>query len=561
MSDTATLSPGVRTGSPTVLSVPLVAILAIWSWAIFSCLGFWRDLEQYSYGWFVPLLAGFFAWRRLTEAVSQGSLEPAASGWSRRTAVLVCALMVFPLEYLRLAIPASRPIVWLIVIVAIAFTLLVARSLGGRRLVKVLLFPTLFFLTAAPWFSAVESGATMGLMQVVASITAEMLHWFGIEAEQRGTTIALRAGLLGIEEACSGIRSLQSGLTYGLAVGEFFFLTRNIRIVLMGATILMAFLLNLSRTFILSYQVEQHGMQVLHKIHDQVGVVMSLILPVAVWAVGRLLASPACLARHNAVYKVDLRGWLQSLPKDIPKLRLSLVLGVLLFLPGHLYLLRQNFTMARQTAPFFQPSFEPGSGNESNSVPEQVWTALAPTSGGYVHRTDARLPMGVANGYNFFWEPRRDNYNILWHHPERCMTGAGWVAQGPSQDVPIVLNGVTNTWMAFRFKNPQGRVIQLWGAWRNGQPVVGNRSLSGWRAYASKLSLFSKGMSATEIVSCVIPYDDVEPSMDLAREVASFIFRDTRGIGSSSAPATGPEGSTEPAKVKESALIPARRPL
>ena len=533
---TTTVAPQPSAAAPVGFPVPLLAIVAIWSWAILACFGFWRDLDQYSYGWFVPLLAGFFAWRRLTEALANGSLAPVVPGWSARAGMLGCALLVFPLEYLRLALPASRPVVWLILFVAIAFTLLSARALGGARLVKVLLFPAIFFLAGAPWFSAVESGVTMGLMQVVASLTAELLHWFGIEAQQRGTTIALRVGLLGIEEACSGIRSLQSGLTYGLAVGEFFFLTRGLRVVLIVTTVCIGFLLNLLRTFILSYEVEQHGMEVLHKIHDQVGVVMSLVLPVAVWAVGRLIVTPGSLARHNAVFKVDMKGWVRTLPKSIPVFKQALVIGMLLFLPGHLYLIRQDFTSVRQTEPYFKPALDAGSGNESRPVPDQVWSTLAPSSGGYIQRVDPRLPKGVASGYSFFWEPRRDNYNILWHHPERCMTGAGWVAQGPSEDVPIAINGVTNTWLAFRFKNPQARVIQLWGAWRNGQPVVGNQALSGWRAFASKLSLFSKGLSATEIVSCVIPYEDVEPPMELAREVAASIFRDRRGTVSTGTP-------------------------
>ena len=165
--------------------------------------------------------------------------------------------------------------------------------------------------------------------------------------------------------------------------------------------------------------------------------------------------------------------------------------------------------MARQTRPYFTPRLDAGSGNEKLPVPEQIMKALLPTSGGYIRHAWNELPTGAADGYFFFWEPQKDNFNILWHHPERCMSGAGWRPNGPVREVEIELNGRRVSWFAFPFKNDQRQVLQLWGAWRNGVPVIGNLDIKKYdlAALLSQLRLFSTGNSATEIVSCSAKHD------------------------------------------------------
>ena len=84
------------------------------------------------------------------------------------------------------------------------------------------IFPLLFLSTGIPWPTAFEYPVTTGLMNGIASFLSEILPFAGIPARREGTMIVLLNCTVGIEEACSGIRSLQSAFMIALAAGEIF---------------------------------------------------------------------------------------------------------------------------------------------------------------------------------------------------------------------------------------------------------------------------------------------------------------------------------------------------
>jgi len=514
-------NPEVAVGSvPKLHWPPLLFLGGLWAWTIFALSGYWRDFEQYSYGYFVPPLAAYFLWRRIGLFASEHPSATVQGGGTIATWSILTALAILPLEYLRMALPASRSTVWIITLVTIVYTLAFAVQLGGKALAKKLAYPLFFFLTAAPWFSLLENNVTLGLMEYVAAVVTELLHLFGIQAKAQGTMISMAPGMLGIAEACSGIRSLQSGLMYSLAVGELFFLGAGLRISLVVLTVLCGFILNLARTFTLAYQTDLHGMEIIEKIHDKVGVATSLVLPLVVWALGRWMAGvepePARDAEAPAVW---LRRRLVGMPMGVA----WTALGLAAFLPCHVWLMVQDATIARQTTPYFNPRTN-DTLNASVKVQEEIWKGLSPTSGGALRRDDPSLPMKRSDGWYFFWEPNKDNFNILWHHPERCMAGAGWEANGPKQVVDVELNGKRVQWFAFPWKGDRGQVLQLWGAWRNGAPVIGITSFHSMDGILSQLRLFSKGNSATEIVSVSLPYTGDTPPMEQAKLAIAKLF-------------------------------------
>src|SRR4029077_761340 len=174
--------------------------------------------------------------------------------------------------------------------VPITLTVLVCWFAGGRNLLRAELFPILFFLTAVPWPPRFELPITAGLMQAVAAATTGLLHWFGIPAQTAGGAITLRTGVVGITEACSGMRSLQAGIMFGLAMGEWFLLRPMRRVVLLGIAILLALGTNLARTLTLALQAERHGPESVGDVHDLVGNVVITALVLAIWMAGKLLS-------------------------------------------------------------------------------------------------------------------------------------------------------------------------------------------------------------------------------------------------------------------------------
>ncbi len=61
-----------------------------------------------------------------------------------------------------------------------------------------------------------------GLMQAATELTVAAFNLFQIPAVQHGNLIEVRTGLLGMDEACSGIRSLQATFMVSLFLGELY---------------------------------------------------------------------------------------------------------------------------------------------------------------------------------------------------------------------------------------------------------------------------------------------------------------------------------------------------
>jgi len=287
---------------------PGLLLAALWSWAIWACAEHWQGNPNYSYGWTVPFLAFVFAIRRFSLWRGGG---PAVFLQSRpREAVAlgsVAAICGFGLEYAREDMWHPGVVLWTICGLAVAVTFFVFWRFGGPSLVRTEAFPVLFFLTSAPWPPRLEQPVTARLMQWVASATVEILHWIGVEAESSGGAIALRTGLVGITEACSGIRSLQAGIMFGLAIGEWFLLRPWRRVILLGIAILMALATNLARTLTLALQAERHGAASIDQVRDLVGNIVITALIVIIWISGRLLS------RRSGEETAPPNDWLDAL--------------------------------------------------------------------------------------------------------------------------------------------------------------------------------------------------------------------------------------------------------
>ena len=216
----------------------LFVFLGLWAWAIWSCAEHWRGNPNYSYGWIVPVLAlGFGLRRYFALEVRDLPVDRNGTAFSWPVAfalVLISGAVVFSLEFAREQMWHPQVVLTAICLLAIAFSLGLFFHRGGHDLLRAEVFPVLFFLTAVPWPARLEQPVTAALMRWVAVATAELLHWIGVEAQTSGGAIALRSGLVGITEACSGIRSLQAGIMFGLALGEWFLLRPARRFLLLG---------------------------------------------------------------------------------------------------------------------------------------------------------------------------------------------------------------------------------------------------------------------------------------------------------------------------------------
>lgn len=507
----------------------LLFVAGLWIWAIWACAEHWEGNPNYSYGWAVPVLALFFAIRRYLLVPKN---EPSGGGFSAPPVTWYAgaaglAVLIFLLEYGREEMWHQQFVLWSICLLAVATSILVAWRYGGLALAKAEAFPAAFFLTAVPWPPRFEQPITAGLMRWVAAVTTEILHWLGIEAQSAGGAIALRTGLVGITEACSGIRSLQAGVMFGLAMGEWFLLRPARRVVLLVAAIVLALLTNLGRTLALALQAEKHGAESIDKVHDLIGNITITSLVLAIWVLGKILSdkNPLALPEGWLDRLGDLRRKIFS-PVSAPFTALvaALLLGVF---SAHFVYARRATQDQTQTRAYFSARTDAGSNNRLAPVPREVWNELRPTSGEYIRHENADLPGGGGDCFHFFWKPSAWNRFALVHRPDICMPGIGWSANGPAETVETELNGQAVRFYAFRFRRGKTHALELWGAWRNGEPVpleYSAEQVFGTVPPPATLQLEGKRRSATEIVACSVIQDGAEPPREMGLALLRSVF-------------------------------------
>jgi exosortase/archaeosortase family protein len=309
----------------------------------------WTVNPQYSYGWAVPFLCAFLLWQRFRKTddgrqrtdngrlmAEDGGRRMAGgkngfqfSAFSFQVLFVLLALLYAPTRLVEEANPGWRLVSWALAIEVVGLTLLFLRFALGTsplRLVRgetdatlahrmgeglgvrasgevspatsafplsafrfsAFVFPLCYFLVAVPWPSLVEGPLIQGLTRLDTGITTELLGWFGIPAMPHGNVIEVATGVVGIDEACSGIRSFQATLMISLFLGEFYRLTVFRRAVLCLAGFALSFLFNLARMSLLVWVAAHKGVTAIASWHDPAGVTILVACFFSLWWMGVL---------------------------------------------------------------------------------------------------------------------------------------------------------------------------------------------------------------------------------------------------------------------------------
>ncbi len=246
----------------SLLPVAACLFVAIWHMRLD-----WIYDESYRYGWLVPPLALYLfsvRWRdRLPPAPDPNrNLLP---GWATLAVLLPVAWLI------REANPEWRLLSIAFTLGAVAACLLYLDNTGGKALATHFAGAIFFLFAAVPWPTFVETAITSALMPLNASLTLEALHWMQIPATQHGNLIGVSSGTLGVEEACSGIRSLHTTVLVAWFVGELQRLPWRGRLLLIGGGVGIALGSNILRTVFLSVVAAREGLPAADSWHDTAG--------------------------------------------------------------------------------------------------------------------------------------------------------------------------------------------------------------------------------------------------------------------------------------------------
>jgi len=255
--------------------MPAAALLVLW-FALLRLVSYqWMIFEDHGYGWSVPFLSLYLLWLRLQPSLGLSAVDQRDAERSPKTLVTLgafLALLLLPLRWVQEANLLWRPTLWLSILSGIGITVCLLRLGGGRKLVAKAAFPLGFLLVAVPLPSAIESPLTQSFMRANAATVAEMLVLSGIPALRSGNTIDTGNGVVGVDDACSGIRSFQACLMLALFFGELHRLSVVRRLALLFSGVACSFLFNVARTTLLTVVASRQGTDAVGHWHDPAGV-------------------------------------------------------------------------------------------------------------------------------------------------------------------------------------------------------------------------------------------------------------------------------------------------
>jgi exosortase len=273
----------------------------------------WSTNPQYSYGWLVPLLALYLFWQRW--ATRLPAARPTQDRWLVLTGGAL-ALCFFPTRLIREATPEWSAVSWALALEVVGLTLVAIAWMGGWRALRHFAWPVGFFLVAVAWPVRFETALTQSLMQHLAAATAEILNFAGVSAAQEGNLIRLSVGVVGVDEACSGVRSLQSMLMAALFLGELNRLSWMARGALVLIGLALAVVFNVARALLLVTIALRQGLPELARWHDPAGFSILAISFVALCLVARLFQTktkPASMAPSASSWRPLPLPWIAGL--------------------------------------------------------------------------------------------------------------------------------------------------------------------------------------------------------------------------------------------------------
>jgi exosortase len=269
----------------------------------------WETNPQYSYGYIVPFLCLGLLLHRWQARPRPFNLQPSTCNLppplsdlrspvpALRSPLSAFYFLIFiflsflylPTRLVELATPEWRPIQWSLGFIAVGLTLTTIYFTRGSPGLKQLAFPICFFLVAIPWPTLIEQPIIQSLTRINASLVIEVMGLLGVPALQHGNVIEVGTGVVGIDEACSGIRSFQSSLMISLFLGALYQLRPFRRFLFVPIGFVLAMLFNLGRTSFLTWVAAKEGVAAIDKYHDPAGLWIMVGCTVGLWGVAMLM--------------------------------------------------------------------------------------------------------------------------------------------------------------------------------------------------------------------------------------------------------------------------------
>jgi exosortase len=419
----ATLSPRVKFS--VLLLAALTVALCVLLWP------HWRHNADLSHGLFMPVVfllllresragtARFLPAGRLTTgalaatlgagllALVASGLYAAALGWSHDLVAftltgslvlfLAAGLMVFATDSVRL-VPAN----WS---AAIAL---------------------LLWLLSAPIPPGTYTRLTLGLQLLVSENVLNALHLLGIAAVRHGNILELASTSVGIEEACSGVRSLISCVFAGLFFSASLVRRPGSRAFLIGLAAPLALVMNFVRSLTLTL-LANAGVSIAGTWHDLTGFAVLGVTAALLGGLALMLERKSEPARGAPTEPIGQASAVQPGPARLLAGALALAVTLVVFFYANTRPARHRDTPVPDLSailPLRAEGWQVVTTTDLYQFSDTLQTDhLAQRT--YTRTTDQGTDQIIV--YLAYWRPGQASVSLVASHtPDACWPGSGW---------------------------------------------------------------------------------------------------------------------------------------
>lgn len=463
---------GMKSAS-TSIEYPRPAALSALPWLSWACLLMagvlilqplaytWNRNPNYSFGWGIPLVCLFLFYERWSSCPTPKILKVKGTLLAGLMAggalLLFCFRLVAETDY------DWRPVLWGLACLYLVTVFGWLGLCGGVPWIRHFAFPVGFLLLSVPWFFGLEQAVIQVLTRMNTLLAAISLEAGGVDVVVAGNVLHLPHVQLGVEEACSGIISLQASLMMSILLGEIYHLPRKGRLSLIATGIFLALLGNYMRTMALSFAGLSGGESLTEKWHDTAGWGALSFTAAGLWLTAHSWSRIAAGKKTGlAARKVTSSPVSRSL--TVPKKAQFLAVGVLFAaivstLATEAWFGGRESQMTRH--PMWTPSFQ--------SLPSFQKVNLSPTTFRLLdcdfsqtgHWTD---PAGWHwIGYWFRYLPK-PYMTVSEHNPSTCLPSSGFTMEEAYPSFSTEANGLHLEVQPLRFA-PQDQKASIYVFW------------------------------------------------------------------------------------------------
>ena len=229
------------------LLLALVAIGVAYASIVPGMVADWSNDANYSHGFLVPLISGYFLWEKWPE-LKTARLQPSNAG----LVVVVGSLLLLLLGFVgREFFTMRSSLVFLLAGIIIFWC--------GREVMKLTALPVAFLFFMVPLPYIVYDAMAFPLKLFVAKYSVLSLKLMGITVLREGNIIMFPQTVLEVADACSGLRSLMSLLALAVAVAFMTLKSPGKRLILIVSALPIAILTNMLRVIVTGVLAQYYG--------------------------------------------------------------------------------------------------------------------------------------------------------------------------------------------------------------------------------------------------------------------------------------------------------------